>query len=80
MEKATTISFHEGIATGPVRVNDISALYGSLSRLGFLLPSRDTVMLRWALDHGLRTVQQSTLMTAGLYSEPRGHWLPSMAY
>lgn len=25
MEKATTISFHEGIATGPVRVNDISA-------------------------------------------------------
>ena len=26
----------------------------------------------WCLDHGLRIVQQSTLMTIGLYNEPAG--------
>jgi hypothetical protein len=33
-----------------------------------------------ALRHGLRIVQQSTLMTVGLYNDPAGAWLPSIAY
>jgi GNAT superfamily N-acetyltransferase len=48
--------------------------------LGILVPSRNTALLRWCLDNGLRLVQQSTLMTIGLYGEPQGAWLPSIVY
>jgi GNAT superfamily N-acetyltransferase len=48
--------------------------------LGILVPTRNTELLRWCLAHDLELVQQSTLMTIGLYSEPSGAWLPSIAY
>jgi GNAT superfamily N-acetyltransferase len=48
--------------------------------LGILVPTRNAELLRWCLDHGLKLVQQSTLMTLGLYNEPSGAWLPSIAY
>jgi GNAT superfamily N-acetyltransferase len=48
--------------------------------LGILVPSRNAELLRWCLSHGLKLVQQSTLMTIGLYNEPVGAWLPSIAY
>jgi hypothetical protein len=48
--------------------------------LGVLVPSRNAELLRWCLEHGLEIVQQSTLMTLGLYNEPAGAWLPSIAY
>jgi GNAT superfamily N-acetyltransferase len=48
--------------------------------LGILVPSRNTELVRWCLAHGLKLVQQSTLMTIGLYNEPSGAWLPSIAY
>jgi predicted N-acetyltransferase YhbS len=48
--------------------------------LGILVPSRNAELMRWCLASGLRIVQQSTLMTTGLYSEPAGAWLPSIAY
>lgn len=48
--------------------------------LGILVPSRNAELLRWCLQHGLRIVQQSTLMTTGLYSEPAGVWLPSILF
>jgi len=48
--------------------------------LGILVPARNAALLHWCLDHGLRIVQQSTLMTIGLYNEPAGAWLPSIAY
>jgi predicted N-acetyltransferase YhbS len=47
---------------------------------GFLLPSRNTVMLRWCLANGLRVVQPMTLMTTGLYNDPAGAWLPSIMF
>jgi hypothetical protein len=62
---------------------DLIALLGSAAEfmgLGILLPSRNAEVLRWCLSHGLRIVQQSTLMTIGLYSEPTGAWLPSIVY
>jgi predicted N-acetyltransferase YhbS len=62
---------------------DIRALLGSvetLMGLGVLVPSRNTALMRWCFDAGLRIVQQSTLMTIGLYNEPQGSWLPSIAY
>jgi predicted N-acetyltransferase YhbS len=48
--------------------------------LGILVPSRNAALLGWCLDNGLRIVQQSTLMTIGLYNEPQGAWLPSIVY
>ena len=62
---------------------DMTALLSSaqaFTGLGILVPSRNAELLRWSLAHGLRIVQQSTLMTIGLYNEPSGAWLPSIAY
>ena len=62
---------------------DLIALLGSAETiigLGIIVPSRNAELLRWCLDHSLRIVQQSTLMTIGLYNEPAGAWLPSIVY
>ncbi len=62
---------------------DLIALIGSaqsLMGLGILVPTRNAELLRWCLSHGLKIVQQSTLMTIGLYNDPSGTWLPSIAY
>jgi GNAT superfamily N-acetyltransferase len=48
--------------------------------LGILIPTRNTELLQWCVAHGLKLVQQSTLMTIGLYNQPSGAWLPSIAY
>jgi len=47
---------------------------------GFLLPTRNAEMMRWCFDHGLKIVQPMTLMTIGLYNEPRGAYLPSILF
>ena len=47
---------------------------------GFLVPTRNGELFRWCLDHGLRLVHQMTLMTIGLYNEPRGAYLPAVTY
>ena len=47
---------------------------------GFLLPSRNAEVFRWCLSRGLRVVQPMTLMTTGLYNEPRGAFLPSILF
>ncbi len=62
---------------------DLFALLGSAEEfmgLGILVPSRNGELLRWCLGNGLRILQQSTLMTIGLYNEPAGAWLPSIVY
>lgn len=63
--------------------DDVQALIGaarSFDGPGFLLPSRNAELMRWCLAHGLRVIQQMTLMTIGLYNEPAGAWLPSVLY
>ena len=66
--------------------DDIMALIGSsltndsYGGPGILIPSRNTQLLRWCLDNGLRIVQQLTLMTVGLYNEPAGSYMPSVLY
>jgi hypothetical protein len=47
---------------------------------GFLLPTRNSEVLRWCLEQGLRIVQPMTLMSLGLYNEPRGAFMPSILY
>jgi predicted N-acetyltransferase YhbS len=62
---------------------DLFALLGSADSflgLGILVPSRNAELLSWCLARGLRIVQQSTLMTLGLYSEPAGAYLPSILF
>lgn len=69
-------------AVGETEV-DIIALIASAETvvgLGVLVPSRNSRLMTWCLDAGLRLVQQSTLMTIGFYTDPRGSWLPSVGY
>jgi hypothetical protein len=47
---------------------------------GILVPSRNSVLLRWCLANGLRVVQPMTLMSTGLYNDPAGAWLPSIIF
>lgn len=47
---------------------------------GFLVPSRNGDLLRWCFSKGLRLMQQMTLMSVGLYNEPRYPYLPSILF
>jgi predicted N-acetyltransferase YhbS len=62
---------------------DLQALIAcvdSFTGPGILVPTRNSALFRWCLANGLRVVQPMTLMTAGLYSEPAGAWLPSILF
>ncbi|HJS51046.1 MAG TPA: GNAT family N-acetyltransferase [Pyrinomonadaceae bacterium] len=62
---------------------DLQALIGAAENFpgpGFLLPTRNSELLRWCLSRGLRIVQPLTLMSRGLYQEPRGAFLPSILF
>ena len=62
---------------------DIQALIAaadSFSGPGILIPTRNSELFRWCLERGLRVVYPMTLMTIGLYNEPRGAYLPSVSY
>ena len=62
---------------------DLQALIAAAPQFhgpGILVPTRDGELLRWCLNHGLRIVQPMTLMTIGLYNQPEGAYLPSIAY
>jgi GNAT superfamily N-acetyltransferase len=63
--------------------DELCALIASASAYtgpGFILPLRNTPALNWCLANGLRLVSPLNLMTTGLYTEPRGAWLPSILY
>lgn len=53
---------------------------GSFPGPGFLLPTRNSDLMRWCLENGLRVVMPMTLMSTGLYNEPNGAFLPSVIY
>jgi predicted N-acetyltransferase YhbS len=62
---------------------DMQSLIASVESFagpGILVPSRNNALFRWCLANGLRVVQPMTLMTAGLYNEPTGAWLPSILF
>lgn len=78
---ATAIAFF-GHAVGETD-GDIQALIAAAPAVlgaGVLVPARNGALMRWCLDHGLRITQTMTLMSNGLYNEPRGAWLPSVLY
>jgi len=62
---------------------DLKALIGAVPVFpgaGFLLPTRNSELLRWCLANGLRIIQPMTLMSRGIYQDPRGAFLPSILY
>ncbi len=70
---------HSTAETNP----DMQALIASVESFvgpGILVPSRNSALLRWCLQNGLRVVQPMTLMSSGLYNEPAGAWLPSISF
>ncbi|NCA68821.1 MAG: GNAT family N-acetyltransferase [Sphingobacteriia bacterium] len=78
---ASEIGF-AGHAVGETNA-DLQALIGAATHFsgqGFLLPTRNGELFRWCLGHGLRIMQSLTLMSIGFYQEPRGAFLPSIAY
>lgn len=78
---ATTLGFF-GHAVGESN-SALQALIGAAQTFagpGFLLPIRNTELFRWCLQRGLRVTQPMTLMSLGLYNEPAGAFLPSVAY
>jgi GNAT superfamily N-acetyltransferase len=78
---ATMVGFF-GHAVGESN-DDLKALIGAANEFpgpGFMLPTRNSELLRWCLDKGLRIMQPMTLMTIGLYNEPAGVFLPSIIY
>jgi len=78
---ATVVGFF-GHAVGETN-EDVQALIGAAREFagpGFLLPTRNGELFRWCLKAGLRVAQPMTLMSAGLYNEPAGAFLPSILY
>jgi hypothetical protein len=78
---ATMVGFF-GHAVGESN-EELKALIGAAQSFpgpGFLLPTRNSDLLRWCLGNGLRVVQPMTLMSMGLYNEPGGAFLPSVIY
>src|SRR5918998_6760247 len=62
---------------------ELKALIGAAPSFpgpGFLLPARNGEVLRWCLEKGLHVVQPITLMSVGLYNEPRGAFMPSILF
>ena len=61
----------------------LKALIGAAEQIsgpGMLLPSRNGDVFRWCLAGGLKVVQPMTLMSLGLYNEPRGAFVPSILF
>jgi hypothetical protein len=62
---------------------DVQALIAAVEEFGgpgFLIPTRNAALFRWCLESGLRVVQPMTLMSLGLYNEPKGAWLSSILF
>jgi GNAT superfamily N-acetyltransferase len=62
---------------------DLQALIASAESFGgsgILVPTRNAELFRWCLSNGLRVKQPMTLMTAGLYNDPVGAYLPSILF
>src|SRR5207253_2210807 len=70
---------NHGVAEDEADMRDLLLGCGAANPapLGLLLPSRQAGMFRWCLANGLRAVKPMSLMSLGLYHEPRGTYYPS---
>jgi GNAT superfamily N-acetyltransferase len=72
--------FGHAVAETNLDLQAIIAAADEFAGPGILAPSRNSELFRWCLAHGLRVVQPMTLMSLGLYNEPKGAFLPSILY
>jgi predicted N-acetyltransferase YhbS len=72
--------FGHSVAESNADLQAIIAASDGFGGPGILVPSRNAELFRWCLSSGLRVVQPMTLMSLGLYNEPRGAFLPSVSY
>ena len=72
--------FGHSVGETNLDVEALIAAADSFGGPGILVPTRNAALFRWCLEAGLRVVQPMTLMSVGLYSEPKGAWLPSILY
>jgi predicted N-acetyltransferase YhbS len=78
---ATEIGFlGHAVAEGNEDLKALISAAASYTGPGFLLPTRNSDLMRWCLGKGLRVVMPMTLMSTGLYNEPAGAFLPSVIY
>jgi GNAT superfamily N-acetyltransferase len=78
---ATMVGFFgHAVAENDEAIKALIASATSFPGPGFLLPTRNSDLLRWCLSNGLRVVQPMTLMSTGLYNEPAGAFLPSVIF
>jgi len=78
---ASSVAFYgHAVAETNPDLQAIIAAADSFGGPGILVPSRNSELFRWCLAHGLRVVQPMTLMSLGLYNEPKGAFLPSVLY
>jgi predicted N-acetyltransferase YhbS len=78
---ATAIGYG-GYAVGESN-NELKALIAAATEFagcGPQIPSRNGELLRWCYSKGLRLMQLNTLMSVGLYNEPRFPFIPSILY
>lgn len=72
--------FGHAVAETNADLRALIAAADSFPGPGILVPSRNGELFRWCLGNGLRVVQPMTLMSMGLYNEPKGAFLPSVTY
>lgn len=78
---ATVMAFFgHAVAESNAELQALMAAADGFQGPGILVPTRNAELFRWCLAQGLRVVEPLTLMSAGLYNEPRGAYLPSIAY
>jgi len=78
---ASSLAFYgHAVAETNADLQAIIAAADSFAGPGILVPSRNSELFRWCLAKGLRVVQPMTLMSLGLYNEPKGAFLPSILY
>jgi GNAT superfamily N-acetyltransferase len=78
---ASALAFYgHAVAESNLDLQALIAAGDSFTGPGILVPTRNAELFRWCLAHGLRVVEPMTLMSLGLYNEPKGAFLPSILY
>jgi GNAT superfamily N-acetyltransferase len=78
---ATSLGFFgHAVAETNLDLQSLIASTDAFAGPGIIVPTRNSVLFRWCLENGLRVAQPMTLMTAGLYNEPAGAYLPSVLF
>jgi GNAT superfamily N-acetyltransferase len=72
--------FGHAVGESNLDLKALLAATDSFGGPGIIVPTRNSELFRWCLEHGLRVLHPMTLMTIGLYNEPTGAYLPSVLY